>query len=128
MQPQENVMKRHQKNHRSSKGHLFDDWLKKQLKDPEFKKHYQTEGIKLRIGYRIAELRTKAGLTQADLAKRIGVTQGFIAQLEMANTGNYELKTLKKISEAIGMVLVIGFMNKSELKHRTAPVKELVPC
>ena len=84
--------------------------------------------MKLRIGIRIAELRKEAGLTQAELAKRVGVTQGFIAQLEMADTDNYELKTLKKISEAIGMVLVIGFMNKSELKHGTAPVKELVAC
>jgi len=109
-----------------AKTDLFNDWLKKQLKDPEFKRLYHIEGIKLRIGTRIAELRTKAGLTQAELAKRVGASQGFIAQLEMADTDNYELKTLKKISEAIGMVLVIGFMNKSDLQHRTAPIKELV--
>lgn len=109
-----------------ARGELFRDWLKEKLKDPIFKKHYLIEGVKLRIGLRISELRKKAGLTQMELARRVGVTQGFIAQLEMADTDNYELKTLKKISEAIGMVLVIGFMNKSELKHRTTPVKELV--
>jgi ribosome-binding protein aMBF1 (putative translation factor) len=112
----------------NSRGALFDHWLKKKLKNPEFKRHYQTEGIKLRIGIRIAELRNKAGLTQSELAKKIGVSQGFIAQLEMADTENYEIKTLKRIASAIGMTLVIGFINKSELKHRTTPVRELVPC
>lgn len=114
------------KNKFDSRGELFDDFMKKELKDPAFKRLYQIEGVKLRIAVRIAELRKKAGLTQADLAKKVGVSQGFISQLEMADTENYELKTLKKISEAIGMVLVIGFMTKSELKHRTAPMKELV--
>lgn len=112
----------------NSRGKLFEDWLKKKLKNPEFKRHYQIEGVKLRIGYRIAELRGKAGMTQAELAKKIGVSQGFIAQLEMADTENYEIKTLKRIASAIGMTLVIGFMNKSDLKHKTAPVRELVAC
>ena len=111
----------------NKRGELYDDWLKEKLKNPEFKRLYAIEGVKLRIGIRIAELRRKARLTQAELAKRIGTTQGFIAQLEKADTDNYELKTLKKISEAIGTVLVIGFLNKSELKHRKTQVKELVP-
>jgi DNA-binding XRE family transcriptional regulator len=107
---------------------FYTEWLKTQLKDPEFRRQYHIEGIKLRIGVRIAELRRSAGLTQAELAKRVGVTQGFIAQLEMADTDNYELNTLKRISEAIGTVLVIGFMSKTDLKHRTAPMRQLVPC
>jgi DNA-binding XRE family transcriptional regulator len=111
-----------------NKGELFDVWLKKKLKDPEFKKHYHTEGVKLRIGIRIAELRNKAGMTQAELAKKVGVSQGFIAQLEMADTVNYEIKTLKRIASAIGMTLVIGFMNKSELKQKVTSMKELMPC
>ncbi len=109
-----------------SRGVLFSDLLKEDLKDPSFKREFEVGMVKLRLAVRIAELRKKAGLTQADLAKRVGVSQGFISQLEMADTENYELKTLKKISEAIGMVLVIGFMNKSKLKHKTAPMKELV--
>ena len=116
------------KSKKIERGDLFDSWLKKKLKKPEFKKHYQAEGVKLRIGLRIAELRNKVGLTQAELAKKVGVTQGFIAQLEMADTENYEIKTLKRIASAIGMTLVIGFMDKSELKHRTTPVRELVAC
>ena len=110
------------------KGELFDHWLKKKLRNTEFKKHYQTEGVKLRIGIRIAELRNKVGLTQSELAKKVGVSQGFIAQLEMADTENYEIKTLKRIASAIGVTLVIGFMNESELKHRTARMRVLVPC
>ena len=113
---------------RQNRGEHFDAWLKKKLKNPEFKKHYHSEGVKLRIGVRIAELRNKAGLTQTELAKKVGVTQGFIAQLEMADTENYEIKTLKRIASAIGMTLVIGFMDKSGLKNRTAPIRELVPC
>jgi ribosome-binding protein aMBF1 (putative translation factor) len=106
----------------------FDHWLQKKLKDPEFKKHYQAEGVRIRIGIRIAELRKKAGLTQVELAKKVGVSQGFIAQLEMADTDNYEIKTLKRIASAIGMTLVIGFVDVSALSHRSTSTKELVLC
>lgn len=104
----------------------FTHLLKRHLKDPEFRKLYQKEGVKLRLGMRIAELRKQAGFSQAELAKRVGVTQGFISQLESADTENYELKTLKKISEAIGMVLVIGFVTKTELKNPSTSMRELV--
>ncbi|MCB4757188.1 MAG: helix-turn-helix transcriptional regulator [Elusimicrobia bacterium] len=86
-----------------------DEVLKEKLKDPEYRKYYRMEGIKLNIGYAIVCLREKLGLTQAQLARKIGSTQSFVARLECSNTENCEIKTLDKIARAFGKDLVIGF-------------------
>ncbi|MCB4756803.1 MAG: XRE family transcriptional regulator [Elusimicrobia bacterium] len=91
------------------RGVQHNDALKKELKDPKFRKFYRQEGFKLAIGYKIAQLRAKLGLTQMDLARKLGTTQSFVARLECADTGNCELKTLQRIADAVGRKLVIGF-------------------
>lgn len=92
------------------KGMLFDDYLKEELKDPEFKKLYIREGIKLKIAFKIHELRHKLGITQTALAKKIGTTQSHVARMEHGNTNNYEIKTLQRIAEATGKKLVVNFI------------------
>ncbi|PIW68823.1 MAG: transcriptional regulator, partial [Candidatus Omnitrophica bacterium CG12_big_fil_rev_8_21_14_0_65_42_8] len=42
----------------------FQDVLKEELKDKDFKKFYEEEGRRLALGYKIAKLRQKQGLTQ----------------------------------------------------------------
>ena len=49
---------------RSQKLLNFDDFIKEELKDSEFKKHFEEEGKNLAIGYKIAQLREKLGITQ----------------------------------------------------------------
>ena len=44
----------------------FQDVLKEELKDSEFKKFYEEEGQRLALEYKIAKLRQKQGLTQKD--------------------------------------------------------------
>ncbi|MBL0059306.1 MAG: helix-turn-helix transcriptional regulator [Elusimicrobia bacterium] len=83
--------------------------FKKKMMDPKFRRLYQAEEKKVRLGYVIHRLRTEAGLTQAALAQRVGVTQGYIARLETADEENYEMNTLKKIAAALHRVVVIGF-------------------
>ncbi len=87
-----------------------DDVVRRELKNPEFRKHYRQEGVKLAIAYKIAELRQKIGMTQAELAKKIGATQSQVARLESANTDNYEIKTLAKIAAAAGKELQVKFV------------------
>ncbi len=84
--------------------------LQKELKDPEFRKQYQREGVKLAIAYKIAELRQKCGMTQSELAGKIGATQSQVARMESANTSNFEIKTLQKIASAAGKELQIKFV------------------
>ena len=48
----------------------FDEMLKKELKNPEFKKHYDEYGKQLEIAYQILQLRKKKNISQAQLARQ----------------------------------------------------------
>ena len=83
--------------------------LKSKLNDSEFKKHYDHEGPKVQIGYKIALLRHKLGLTQKQLADKIQTTQTVIARLESGSYWQCSLRTLDKIATATGTTLEVHF-------------------
>jgi len=101
--------------------------FQKKIKDSKFRRLYEAESKKLKIGFLLHQLRTRAGFTQAELAARVGVTQGYIARLETANTSNYEINTLKKIAMALHKVLVIGFFEETKTPS-VLEGRELVTC
>ena len=86
----------------------FDAYLKKQLKDPVFKKHYDYYGKQLEIAYQILQLRKKKHISQAQLAKKIGTKQSNIARME-AGQQNFSVDILEKIAGALGSDLKIVF-------------------
>lgn len=86
----------------------FDDYLKEELKNPEFKKHYDEYGRQLEIAYQILQLRKKKKLSQAQLAKKIGTKQSNIARMESGNQ-NFSVDILEKIADAFGCNLKIMF-------------------
>ena len=86
----------------------FDDYLKEQLKDPEFKKGYDEYGRQLEIAYQILQLRKKKKLSQAQLAKKIGMKQSNIARMESGQQ-NFSVEILEKIADAFGCNLKIVF-------------------
>ncbi|MDO8486105.1 MAG: helix-turn-helix transcriptional regulator [Candidatus Staskawiczbacteria bacterium] len=53
----------------------FNVYLKKQLENTEFKKHYDKYGKQLEIAYQILKLRKKKGISQTQLAQKIGTKQ-----------------------------------------------------
>ncbi len=87
----------------------FDNFLKEQWKDKEFRKYFNEEGKKLRVGYKIAQLRQKLGLTQKQLAEKIDTSQTVIARLEGGDYWQCSLSTLEKIALATGTQLIINF-------------------
>ena len=87
----------------------FDDDLKEQLKDKEFRKYFEEEGRKLEIGYKIAKLRNKLGLSQSQLAEKINTSQTVISRLESGDYWQCSLRTLEKIALATGTQLNISF-------------------
>ncbi len=87
----------------------FDDDLKEQLKDTEFRKYFEEEGRKLEIGYKIAKLRNKLGLSQSQLAGKINTSQTVISRLESGDYWQCNLRTLEKIALATGTHLNINF-------------------
>lgn len=92
-----------------TKARYFEDWLKEQLKNPEFRKHYEKERKAIKIAYEIAKLRHRLGLSQKELAKRVGTTQEVISRLESGAYNGYTLKTLERLARATNTELVINF-------------------
>src|SRR5438477_13213079 len=85
----------------------FEDWLKKELKDPRFRKGYDREKRALFLSYRILSLREKLGLSQSEMARRMGTSQQAVARLESGEYEGFTLKTLEKVAEALGAELVV---------------------
>ncbi|MFC2694620.1 MAG: helix-turn-helix transcriptional regulator [Lactobacillus sp.] len=65
----------------------FDDYLRRQLQDPEFKEEFENENTRLESAIAVASVRKEAGLTQRELARVSKVPQSTIARIETgANT------------------------------------------
>jgi DNA-binding XRE family transcriptional regulator len=88
----------------------FKSRLRDELKDPEFKTHYQEERQALKMAMRIAELREQKGLSQQQLAKLMGTSQQAISRIESGEYDGFTLKTLEKIAEATGMRVKVEFV------------------
>ncbi|MEI7424979.1 MAG: helix-turn-helix transcriptional regulator [Candidatus Staskawiczbacteria bacterium] len=86
----------------------FDDYLKKELKNPEFKRQYDEYGRQFEIAYQILQLRKKKKVSQAQLAKKIGTKQSNIARMESGQQ-NFSVDILGKIAEALGCNVKVMF-------------------
>jgi len=93
---------------KTTKATDFQDILKKELKNPEFKKHYDEYGKQLEIAYQILQLRKKKKMSQAQLAKKIGTKQSNIARIESGQQ-NFSIDILEKIAGALGRDLKVRF-------------------
>ncbi|MBI4566239.1 MAG: helix-turn-helix transcriptional regulator [Planctomycetes bacterium] len=87
----------------------FDDWLRKKVRNPRFRRGYEHARLAVRLGHRIYQLREKLGLTQAQLARRMGTKQQAIARLERGDYEGFTMKTLQRIAQATRTELVIDF-------------------
>ena len=86
------------------------DFLKEQLKDPEFKKEYDALDAEFSIVQAMLDARKNAGLTQKDLAARTGIAQADISKLE-SGRGNPSLRTLQRLADGMGMKLKLEFVS-----------------
>lgn len=88
----------------------FRSRLSEDLKDPDFKAHYQEERQALKLAMKIAKLREKKGLSQQQMAKLMGTSQQAISRIESGDYEGFTLKTLEKIAEATGTRVKIEFV------------------
>lgn len=88
----------------------FQSRLREDLKDSEFRAHYEEERRVLQLAMKIARLREKKGLTQAAFAKLMGTSQQAVSRIESGEYEGFTLKTLEKIAEATGTRLKIDFI------------------
>ena len=87
----------------------FDVYLKKELKNPEFKRYYDEYGKQLEVAYQILQLRKKRKMSQSELAKKIGTKQSNIARMESGQQ-NFTTDTLQRIASALNRDLKIDFV------------------
>jgi len=95
---------------KKEKVRTFRNRLREDLKDPEFKAHYQEERQALKLAMKIAKLREKKGLSQQQMAKLMGTSQQAISRIESGEYEGFTLKTLEKIAEATGTKVKIEFV------------------
>jgi DNA-binding XRE family transcriptional regulator len=95
---------------KKEKVRAFRNRLREDLKDPEFKAHYQEERQALKLAMKIAKLREKKGLSQQQLAKLMGTSQQAISRIESGEYEGFTLKTLEKIADATGTRVKIEFV------------------
>ena len=87
----------------------FQEYLAKQMKDPEFQKAWEEGEEEYQLMLSILKARNEKNLTQAELAKSSGIRQSNISRIE---TGQVvpSLATLRKIAKGLDMKLEIRFV------------------
>lgn len=89
----------------------LDRHIERQLKDEEFRLHFETAEAKRIIAQEIATLRKAQKISQAELAERIGTKQQSIARLENPNDKRMpSLEFLERVTKALKRKLVISFV------------------
>ena len=97
----------------------FDEFLKEQLLDDEFKKEYEALQPERAIIQAIINARQQSGLTQKELSERTGIAQGDISKLERGNA-NPSLLTLQRLAAGMGMILHLEFLPISDTSVKIA--------
>jgi len=95
---------------RKPKIRTFQERLREDLKDPEFRRHFEQERRALALALKIAKLRERKGLTQQEFAQLMGTSQQAVSRIESGEYEGFTLKTLEKIAEATGTQLKIEFV------------------
>ena len=87
---------------------------KELMKDPEFKKEYESLQPEMDITRAILDARIQAGLTQMQLSEKSGLSQADISRLERG-TRNPSLSLLKRWAEAMDATLRIELVPKKHM-------------
>jgi ribosome-binding protein aMBF1 (putative translation factor) len=85
------------------KVHDYNEMLKEELKNPEFRKEYDALEEEFEVAKQVIDLRLKKGLTQKELAEKVNTSQSCIARLESGTYQNMSLSFLRRVGEALGV-------------------------
>lgn len=86
----------------------FNDFLKEQMQDEEFRAEYEALEPEFTIIQAMIDARKSSGLTQKQLAEKTGINQADISKLERGS-GNPSLRTLQRLAAGMGMRLKLEF-------------------
>ncbi len=89
--------------------------LARQMKDPEFRLHYEQRKLVHEVAVAVRAMRKQAGMTQAQLAAQVGVSQPMIAKIEKGieqRAPHWEM--LGKVCVALGKQMRLSFRDREE--------------
>lgn len=86
----------------------FNDFLKEQLQDAEFRAEYEALEPEFAIMQAMIDARKATGMTQKQLAEVTGINQADISKLERGS-GNPSLRTLQRLAAGMGMRVKLEF-------------------
>ena len=87
----------------------FDDFMKEQMKDPEFVKAYKEIQPEMNLIRAMVDAREAVNITQKELSERTGISQAEISRIENGNR-NPSIRLLQRLAEGMGMTLKISFV------------------
>lgn len=94
----------------------FQELLKEQLQDDEFRKKWENIQPEIDVIRAMVDARISQNLTQKELAERTGINQADISKLENG-TRNPSLKLLKRLADGMGMTMKLEFVPKRPAKN-----------
>ena len=86
----------------------LDDYLNKQLKDPEFKKEWEKSEAAYQVTRALIGARIKSKISQRQLAKNAGTTQAVICRIENMSVSP-TIGLLARIAYSLGKKLEVRF-------------------
>lgn len=98
---------------KKTKSYKYQDLLKSELKNKDFKKEYDSLEEEFTLAKEIISLRKNNNLTQKQLAEMVGTSQPAIARIESGNYRNITLSLLRRVADALGAVPVIHLKRKT---------------
>lgn len=97
-------------------GTSFRDTLKEQLKDPDFKKEYDSLEAEYQLINAIINARKTTRITQKQLSEKTGIAQSDISKIENGN-GNPSLKTIERLARGMGMNVKVEFVPARQINN-----------
>ena len=99
-------------------GTKFIDYLREELRDPEFVQGYAEANEAWDMVIDLVKLREARGLTQAQLAEMVGTKQQNIARIENPAYEGHSLSLLRRVARALGMVVHVEFIPPEQVVAR----------
>ncbi len=85
----------------SGKGSRVGEWLRRELKDPEFEAGVARALARRRVAQQIYEARKRAGMSQPELARLIRTSQAAVSRME-AGEQNMTIDLLESVARVLG--------------------------
>jgi len=94
---------------KKGRGTTLRQYLRREMKDPEFRRLFQKADIELRIALEVTKAREAKKMSQRELAEALKTKQQTVSRIERG-AQNVTIETLDKIARVLGRDLEVRFV------------------